>query len=347
MNPEQTQKASQYIRDKVSSLLEQMTNDLLEEKPESVSKFMLDWLERFPHGQAVPQKEKEVVRRSSISSCSEEEDPEEVQRLLMAKMAKAGNSRKSVSAEVYGQFNRKADFKPRVVPKDEETYTRIKELLSKSFLFRGLEADDMHIIVKAMEVRKFAENEKVIVQGEDGNELYIVSSGQLNCFKRFPNKTEDTFLKTYEPGEYFGELALLYNAPRAASITAKVDSLCYSLDRECFNLIVKEAMIKNREKYDTFLSNIQILHNLDAYERNKLGDILTIDTYEPGQTIIKEGDIGTHFFMVMEGSGKAIKKNPKTGEDVEVMSYQPNSYFGELALMNNLPRAATIVASVS
>jgi cAMP-dependent protein kinase regulator len=42
-------------------------------------------------------------------------------------------------------------------------------------------------------------------------------------------------------GEAFGELALLYNAPRAASIKAKTDSVLFSLDRETFNNIVKEA----------------------------------------------------------------------------------------------------------
>ncbi len=49
------------------------------------------------------------------------------------------------------------------------------------------------------------------------------------------------FLKTYVPGEAFGELALLYNAPRQASIKAKEDCVLYALDRETFNNIVKEA----------------------------------------------------------------------------------------------------------
>ena len=57
----------------------------------------------------------------------------------------------------------------------------------------------------------------------------------------FPGNTEPTFLKTYQPGEGFGELALLYNAPRAATITADEDSIVWRLDRDTFNNIVKDA----------------------------------------------------------------------------------------------------------
>lgn len=52
------------------------------------------------------------------------------------------------------------------------------------------------------------------------------------------------YLKTYKPGESFGELALLYNTPRAATIIAKSDSILYGLDRATFNGVVKDAAIK-------------------------------------------------------------------------------------------------------
>jgi cAMP-dependent protein kinase regulator len=75
-------------------------------------------------------------------------------------------------------------------------------------------------------------------------------------------------LKVYVPGEAFGELALLYNAPRAATIIAKTDSILFSLDRECFNHIVKDAAAKKRQKYENLLESIELLDAMDNYERS-------------------------------------------------------------------------------
>ena len=82
-----------------------------------------------------------------------------------------------------------------------------------------------------MEEMNFAEGQVVIQEGDEGDCLYVVASGQLKCTKVFKGNTEPTFLKSYNSGEAFGELALLYNAPRAASITAETDCLLYALDR--------------------------------------------------------------------------------------------------------------------
>lgn len=81
-----------------------------------------------------------------------------------------------------------------------------------------------------------------------------MGTGTLSCQKLFPGNTEATFLKTYQPGEAFGELSLLYNAPRAATIIANEECQLWRLDRETFNHIVKDAANKKRAQYETFLT---------------------------------------------------------------------------------------------
>lgn len=98
-------------------------------------------------------------------------------------------------------------------------------------MFSGLDEKEKLIVVDAMEEKKCGPNEPVIVEGDEGNCLYVVASGTLKCTKVFKGNTEPTFLKRYEPGEAFGELALLYNTPRAATITSEGEALLYALDR--------------------------------------------------------------------------------------------------------------------
>lgn len=113
-------------------------------------------------------------------------------------------------------------------------------------------------------------------------------------------------MKNYFQGEVFGELSLLYNTPRAASIKAVDKSELFCLDRDTFNHIVKNSTIKKREKYDNFLKTIDILKDLDPYERTKLGDVLKTEIYKKGDNIICEGEEGDKFYLIMQGEAEAI-----------------------------------------
>lgn len=77
-------------------------------------------------------------------------------------------------------------------------------------------------------------------------------------------------------------MALLYNAPRAATIIAKTDSILFSLDRQTFNHIVKDAAAKKRETYESFLSQVEILHDMIPYERLQIADALHSHKFKKG-----------------------------------------------------------------
>lgn len=90
-------------------------------------------------------------------------------------------------------------------------------------MFDTLNPVDTKSIIDAIVPTQKKSGEVIIKQGDDGDNFYVVESGVLTCTKKFKADQDDTFLKEYVPGESFGELALLYNAPRAATIVAKTD----------------------------------------------------------------------------------------------------------------------------
>ena len=121
------------------------------------------------------------------------------------------------------------------------------------------------------------------------------------------------------------------------------NSVCFSLDRDTFNHIVKESTIKRRERFENFVSKIEILSELVPYERGKITDCLISEKFSADQKIIVQGDKGDKFYFIEEGTCVAKKLNDGV-EDI-VYEYKENDYFGELALLNDEPRAASIYAT--
>lgn len=114
------------------------------------------------------------------------------------KKAEKKHSRQGISAECFGQFNVKVEFQPKVIPKAAETKEAIKKLIERSILFSNLNKDDIDIVIDAMEEVTTTAGQDVIVEGEQGNTLFIIEEGEFDCYKVINGS--QTYLKTYKPG---------------------------------------------------------------------------------------------------------------------------------------------------
>lgn len=288
--------------------------------------------------------DKEMVVSSEDEEELSPEDQKKIDEEMKKRQQKKKNMRVSVSAEVYGFFNKKKEFKPRVIPKTDEQVSRIKEKCSQSFIFANLDEKELKTVIDSFEEKRYKAGMSVITQGQEGDVLFLVDQGELDCEKVFKPGDPPTYLLTYKPGDSFGELALLYNAPRAATIKAKTDSLLWALDRECFNNIVKEAAMKRRERYEQTLRRVELLASIDAYELGQICDALKTEFVKSGNPIIKQGESGDKFYILEDGSAHAEKLDENRKPVVGMPNYKPADYFGELALLKGEPRAATIIA---
>jgi len=217
-----------------------------------------------------------------------------------------------------------------------------------NFMFEALNPKDKKAIIGAIIHEKKVKGDEIIKQGDDGDNFYILEAGNLSCTRKMnPDDAEDTFLKEYQPGESFGELALLYNAPRAATLVVSSDTCeLWSLERMTFNSIIKTAVQNKREKYDDFLEKVEILKCMERYERTKLADCLKEEWFEEGDHIIRQGDKdeNSSFYMIIEGECIATMVMQPGTPAQQVKTYSPGDYFGERSLLKDLPRAANIIA---
>jgi len=245
-------------------------------------------------------------------------------------------ARGSVSAEAYGEWNKLKEFTPPVHPKSSEQTDRILACLRKSLLFRTLEQKDLDVLVGAMVEKTTAAGEVLIKEGDNGDLMYMIESGVAECMKRIDG--EDRLVKTCHESDSFGELALLYNCPRAATVVAKESLVLWQLDRETFNHIVRDASMKRREMHETFLKSVDLLKDLGDYERAQLAEALQKEHVPEGHVVLRQGDNGDRFYLVEAGELSASK------DGKEVLQYKSGDYFGELALLNEITRQATVTA---
>lgn len=330
------QKAEDYLKQVVHPILEKLVIDLLVNRPVDPLEYMLEWVSE----RVKPEKEGKLEKVESHHTISSTDLDVADLPPPIKKANRAG--RHSVSAEAFGAFNKKKEFKPLVFPKTPEQVSRIEKIIAKSFIFNSLDPAELKIVIDAMQERRYQPKEWVIKQNDDGEELYIVESGQLDCFKEFTKGAEKTYLKTYVPGESFGELSLLYSVPRQASIQAKVSCVLWSLDRSTFCNIVQSSVVTRREKYDQFLRKVKLFKGMDPYDISKLGETLKQVHFEADEFVCKEGDQGNEMYLVEQGSLVALKQI--NGKPKDVFEYSTGDYFGELALLKRVPRQASIRA---
>lgn len=367
-----------YIKNIIDPIVCEMIQATLEQGPDDPLDFVIKWLRKrgciFRPGRQSLMKEnaslkkdlkaskntvseiteavKEDVRREATEDGSEEESEEDgeaeddSEAMLQAMKAKNRGPRQSVSAEAYGQWNQKSDtFTPPVHPKSDDQKVRLRTILCRSFLFSALTAADLDLIVDAMEEACFAAGESIITEGQDGDHLFVIEEGNPVCKKLIDGVQK--VVKTCEPGDVFGELALLYNCPRAASVETKERCVCWRLDRVTFNNVVREAATKRSMQYDKFLKNVSLFESMDSYERSQIVDALRIETFSKDHDVVKQGQAGERFYIVEEGSLVAMKRFKEGEEPRKVFDYGPGEYFGELALLRNNPRAASVVVTSS
>ncbi|KAF1962430.1 camp-dependent protein kinase regulatory subunit [Byssothecium circinans] len=259
------------------------------------------------------------------------------------------NRRTSVSAESLNPAASANDsFTPPYHPKTEEQQARLKAAVAGNFLFSHLDDEQSAQVLGALQEKPIpTKGIKVISQGDVGDYFYVVEKGLFDIYVNKSGKLETgpdglgAKVGSVGPGGSFGELALMYNAPRAATVMSAEQSTLWALDRVTFRRILMDSAFQRRRMYEGFLEEVPLLSSLTPYERSKIADALETKKYPPGTTIIQEGDVGESFYILEAGEADVYKR----GNDKSLKRYKKGDYFGELALLNDAPRAASVISA--
>lgn len=258
--------------------------------------------------------------------------------------------RTSVSAESLQPDADSGSWKPPNHPKTPDQLSRLKTAVSGNFLFSQLDDESFAMVLAALVEKPIpAANIKVISQGDAGDYFYVIEHGDFDIHIHASGSLQNgpdgmgKKVATIGPGGSFGELALMYNAPRAATVSSTPGGkggMLWQLDRVTFRRIIMDGAFQKRKMYEGFLEEVPLLSSLKGYERAKIADALESTKFPPGTSIIREGDPGDAFYLLEAGEAQAFKN----GVEKPVKEYQRGDYFGELALLDDKPRAASVIA---
>ena len=106
--------------------------------------------------------------------------------------------------------------------------------------FPGIKADEIEELIANSNVRSYSPGAVLCRENATEDKFYMILEGDVEVTKVI-NNTETRLLKTLGPGDFFGEMALIHNAPRAATVTAKTNITTLELDQEGFNRVLRNS----------------------------------------------------------------------------------------------------------
>jgi len=228
--------------------------------------------------------------------------------------------------------------------KSDHQKTLIKSFIlsSDNFLFRGLSDAQVDLATNAMFETRVKAGDVIIQQGEDGDNFYLVGEGELDVFVLREGAQAPELVTKYGPSGTFGELALMYLCPRAATVKATTDCILWCLDRTQFRALMCMCEEQFKPEWIDFLDEIEVFKTLNKYERMKLADVIVPELFGCGDDVIVQGDEVTEFMYVIESGTCSIQITDEDGISREIRNLGRGDYFGELALLEGCPRSAGV-----
>ncbi|KAK6312487.1 hypothetical protein J4Q44_G00181510 [Coregonus suidteri] len=312
----------------IQQLLKDCIVQLCTSRPDRPMAFLREHFERLEKEEA-----KQILQQQKSNSRSDSREDEVSPP--MNPVVKGRRRRGAISAEVYTEEDAASYVRKvrgdqpsanhaslQVIPKDYKTMAALAKAIEKNVLFAHLDDNERSDIFDAMFSVTYIAGETVIQQGDEGDNFYVIDQGEMDVY------VNNEWVTNIGEGGSFGELALIYGTPRAATVRAKSNVKLWGIDRDSYRRILMGSTLRKRKMYEEFLSKVSILESLDKWERLTVADALETVQFEDGQKIVVQGEPGDEFFIILEGSAAVLQRRSENEEFVEVGRLGPSDYFG-------------------
>ena len=220
------------------------------------------------------------------------------------------------------------------IRKSQAVQNIIKKALKSNFVFDKLPESTHKDFIDVMAPVKHSAGHVIIQEGEMGDNFFVLESGTCDVL------IQGKKVASLRAGQSFGEKGMYFNDPRNATIKAATACNLWTINRTTFLHIAHAAMNQNVDVASENLEKIEWLKGLGEEEITKVAGACSSEEAPAGSIIVKKGEKGDKFYIIKSGTVKCyVSEN-----DANPLYLGKGKFFGELALLKDQPRAATVEA---
>jgi CRP-like cAMP-binding protein len=223
-------------------------------------------------------------------------------------------------------------------PKSDAAVQFIDNSLADNFIFASLSPRERRNLIDAMMMEGVPAGSVIIQQGRVGDYFYVVEEGNVSF------SVDGHHVGSCSRGASFGELALLYNCPRAATCLATTDCRLWKVDQRTFRHMLANNTANQQKDIHDVLRKVPFLSELEDRSLIRISDALTNVSFPAGERIINKGDVGEVFYILRDGTVKVHDIGFGDSQYVDQV-LGPGDWFGERALLTGEPRVANVTAT--
>lgn len=226
-------------------------------------------------------------------------------------------------------------------PKSKSARECIKSAILDNDFMKNLESSQIQEIVDCMYPVEYSKSSCIIKEGDVGSLVYVMEEGKVEVTK------EGKFLTTMGPGKVFGELAILYNCTRTATVKAVTNTKLWAIDRQCFQAIMMKTSLVRQADFVELIRRVPTFHLLPDETLNKIADVVDETYFDEGDYIVRQGASGDTMYIISKGKCQVMQKT-MSGQIKNTKILEKGDFFGQPALEGDeIIREATVIAADS
>jgi len=230
------------------------------------------------------------------------------------------------------------NFVPPSFSKPDAAIQFIDTSLADNFIFASLSPRERRLLIDAMELINVRAGSIIIRQGQVGDYFYVVEDGHVSF------SVDGNHVGSCSRGASFGELALLYNCPRAATCLANTDCRLWKVEQHSFRHMLANNTANQQKDIHAVLKKVPFLSQLEDRDLVRISDALTTVSFPAGERIINKGDKGEVFYILRDGTVKVTDIGFGDSQYVD-QHLGPGEWFGERALLTGEPRNGNVIST--